>query len=236
MSTVCFTHSHIDHMGGIAHHVATRSMLSMTPPTYLVPSEVQAPLHRLLDAFREIDGSDLPCTIRPVDPGDEIDLSKGRVVRVFKAHHTLPCVGYSLWRRSTRLKPELQGADRETIRATRMSGQSVSVDVMHPLVAFTGDSRIDVVESEAVVREAKLLIMEVTFLDERVPVKKARDNGHIHLDEVIERADLFSNEAILFTHLSARYRYKEALEILAKRLPASLKERVTLLPRPAWCR
>ena len=236
MSTVCFTHSHIDHMGGIAHHVATRSMLSMTPPTYLVPSEIQAPLNRLLDAFREIDGSDLPCTIRPVDPGDEIDLSKGRFLRVFKAHHTLPCVGYSLWRRSTRLKSELQGSDRETIRAARLRGEAVSVDVMHPLVAFTGDSRIDVVECEAVVREAKLLIMEVTFLDDRVPVQKARYNGHIHLDEVIERADLFSNEAILFTHLSARYRYKEALEILGKRLPASLKERVTLLPRPAWCR
>jgi ribonuclease Z len=77
--------------------------------------------------------------------------------------------------------------------------------------------------------------MEVTFLDQRVPVDKARENGHIHLDEVIQRADLFENEAILFTHLSARYRYEEALEILAQRLPDGLKERVHLLERPAWC-
>ena len=31
--TVLFTHAHIDHMGGIGHHAATRSLLSMAPPT-----------------------------------------------------------------------------------------------------------------------------------------------------------------------------------------------------------
>ena len=38
--TVLFTHAHIDHMGGIGHHAATRSMLSMGPPTYVVPTAV----------------------------------------------------------------------------------------------------------------------------------------------------------------------------------------------------
>ena len=71
--------------------------------------------------------------------------------------------------------------------------------------------------------------MEVTFIDERVSVESARKNGHIHLDEVIERADLFQNKAIWFTHLSARYREHEAKQVLASRLPDSLKDRVTLL-------
>jgi hypothetical protein len=42
---------------------------------------------------------------------------------------------------------------------------------------------------------------------------------------VIERAELFQNEAILFTHASARYRAREVAEILERRLPPSLRER-----------
>jgi ribonuclease Z len=85
---------------------------------------------------------------------------------------------------------------------------------------------IEVVEREEVVRRAKLLILEVTFLDERVSVEECRAKGHVHLDEVCERASLFENEAILLTHFSARYGPAEVERILAQRLPASLRGRV----------
>jgi ribonuclease Z len=89
------------------------------------------------------------------------------------------------------------------------------------------------VEREAVVREARVLVLECSFLDERVSPASARAMGHVHLDDVIERAELFRNEAILLTHLSARYRTEEVLEILGRRLPASLKDRVVpFLPEP----
>ena len=101
-----------------------------------------------------------------------------------------------------------------------------------PIFAFSGDTQIELVQREESIRRARLLMMEVTFMDDRVSVESARKMGHIHLDEVIEKADLFENEHIVFTHLSARYRWHEAAQILAERLPAGLKERVTLLPRP----
>jgi len=234
LSTVCFSHSHVDHMGGIAHHVATRSLLGMAPPTYLVPSEMVDAFHALLDAFRRVDQSDMPCTVIPAVPGEDVSLTKGRFIRPFRAVHTIPAVGYGLWRTQTKLRPELVGASQEEIRAAVARDEEVAIETPVPLVAFTGDSRIEVVDQESVVRQAKLLIMEVTFLDDRVDAQRARENGHIHLDEVIERADLFENEAILMTHLSARYRYEEALKILDARLPEKLKARTTLLPRPDW--
>ena len=101
-----------------------------------------------------------------------------------------------------------------------------------PILAFTGDTCIDVVEREEVVRTAKVLVMEVTFFDDRVSVENARDKGHIHLDEVLDRAELFDNEHILFTHQSARYTHREAEEICARRLPEGLRERVTVLGLP----
>ena len=79
-------------------------------------------------------------------------------------------------------------------------------------------------------RKARLLIMELTFLDDRVGVAAARSKGHIHLDEVLERAEMFENQTILFTHVSARYGVEEARKIFAARMPDCLKERVHLLP------
>ena len=46
--TVLFTHAHIDHMGGIAHHVATRGLLNMAPPTYVVPKAIADNVENLL--------------------------------------------------------------------------------------------------------------------------------------------------------------------------------------------
>ena len=95
-----------------------------------------------------------------------------------------------------------------------------------PELAFTGDSRIEGLEAEPDALRARRLIMEVTFLDERVSVEQCRSKGHIHLQEVVERARLFENEAILFSHFSARYRRHEIDALLDERLPPDLRLRV----------
>jgi ribonuclease Z len=99
-------------------------------------------------------------------------------------------------------------------------------------VAFCGDTLADVIDREPLVREAKLLVLECTFAGEDVDVAAARRKGHVHLDEIAARADLFRNEAILLTHFSARHSAAEIVRRLDERLPPDLRRRVTpLLPR-----
>lgn len=231
-STVLFTHAHIDHMGDVAAHCATRSMMHMAPPRYLVPAENLDALKRLLAAWRDLDGSELPCTLIPAAPGTEVELKGKAFARAFRVAHRVPTLGWGVWERSRKLKASWQGRPGAEIRDARQAGEDVTEVVERPVVAFTGDTLIEAVERHAVLRQARLLIMEVTFLDDRVSVAQCRSKGHIHLDEVLERADLFENDAILFTHTSARYGWREAQEILARRLPPVLSERVTLLPPP----
>ena len=233
--TILFTHAHIDHMGGIAHHVATRSLMSMEPPTYVMPHQVVSQVENLLDAFRALDGSEMPVKLVGMKAGDVVKVGKRRIARPLKAFHPVPSQGYVILEVRNRLRPDLQAAGHDAIAAARAQGEQVTVPVEHPLVAFSGDTTIEFIEHNELARKADLLIMEVTFVDDRVSVESARKNGHIHLDEVAERADLFENKAILFTHLSARYRQEEALAALDSKLPAGLRERVTLLPRPPWC-
>ena len=62
---------------------------------------------------------------------------------------------------------------------------------------------------------------------------RAREYAHIHLDDIVQRASLFENEAIVLTHFSLRYRPEEILEALGT-LPAGVSKRVIpFLPRPA---
>jgi len=233
--TVLFSHAHTDHMGGVIHHCATRDLQSMGPPTYVMPAENVHAFGDMMAAWRRLDRSDLPCDVVPARPGDVMALRGARFARIFRAIHRVPSVGYALCRRTKKLRDDLVGRPQEEIRAAALAGVDVAPEREVVEVVFCGDTTVDVVDREPLVRAARLLILEVTFFDHRVSVEKARAKGHVHLDEVVTRADLLQNEAVLLTHRSRRYGDDEAERLLDQRLPKDLRERVTLLrTAPPW--
>ncbi len=225
-ATILFTHAHMDHMGGVAWHCATRALRGLEPPTYVVGPENAAALRDLFDVWRRLDRSDLPCNIVVVAPGEDVLLGPRRIARAFRSVHRVPCQGYAIVEKRTKLSARFAGSSQAQIDAARLSGETIVEESESIELAFCGDTSIDVVERVELVREARVLVLECTFLDDRVSRASSRSMGHVHLDDVIERAELFHNEAILLTHLSARYRPDEVRRILAERLPASLRERV----------
>ena len=229
-STLLLTHAHIDHLGGLPMHCATRSMMGMAPPTYILPRRNLADVQALLDVWRRLDGSELACTLVGLEPGEEHRLARDLVVVPFRALHVVATQGYTLFRERHKLLPAFQGASGAAIQAAKARGEVVTALQRVPEVVFSGDTRVEIVEREEVVRTARLLIFELTFLDDRVSVAQARSKGHVHFDEVIERAALFENQHILFTHVSGRYSPEEAQAIFAARLPPILQGRATLLP------
>lgn len=226
---VFFTHGHVDHVGGIAHHCGTRAMRKVGEPTYTIGAEYAEGLENLMTAFRGVDRSDLPCTINPVKPGDVIELSAKRRVRVFRSMHRVPTLGYALEEDRHLLHPDLVGRPGPEIAAARERGEPVRVVETRVELAFCGDTTIHVLERESIVRTAKRLVLECTFLDDSVSVERARKTGHVHLDDIVERAHLFENEAILLTHFSHRYGASQIVDLLNRRLPAQLRDRVTPL-------
>lgn len=227
--TVCFTHAHMDHMGGVAWHAATRALRGLEPPTYLVGHEHVEAFREMFAAWRRLDRSELEHRVVALGPGEEHELPGKWRARPFRSLHTNPCQGYALWSQRWKLAPQHEGLPGEELRRLREQGVRISELVETPEFAFTGDTLIEVVEREEVVRRARLLVMEVTFVDDRISVAECRSRGHVHLAELAERAHLFQNEALLLTHFSARYRPHEIVAALDRCLPPELRARVTPL-------
>ena len=231
--TILFTHAHMDHLGGIAYHAATRALRNLGPPTYVVPPEILDDLVELFAVWRRLDRSTMAAQFVPLGPGGRFRLRRGLEARPFRALHVAPCQGYALVSQRQKLRPEFVGLPSQELAHLRRSGQVLTTPQEVVEVAFCGDTRIEVVEREPAVRTARLLILEATFLDDRVTVAEARGMGHVHLDEIVERAELFENEAILLTHASPRYTRHEVAALLEKKLPPRLAERVTPLYSPS---
>ena len=229
MPTVLLSHAHIDHLCALPWHADARGLLGMKRPRYVVPPVLAEPLEQLFEAWTRLGGNRFPHQIVPLGPGQEMTLPRGLVVRPFETYHRGPSQGYTLWRKIRKLKPEFVGLPGEQIRRLRAE-QGVEVAEQREVLelAYTGDTTAEVLQHE-VVRTARRLILEATFLDDRVSAEHARSLGHTHLQELADNAHLLQNEAILLMHFSARYGDKAIVSALDNTLPAELRERVTAL-------
>lgn len=226
-STVLFTHSHADHMGAVAQHAALRALQHMSPPVYVVPRVDAEAFRDLFAAWRRLDRSELPHRVVELAAGEEYAVGRDLVACPFPSPHRAPCQGYVIHRERRKLLPRYAGLAGAELARLRREGTAIDAPLRTAELAFTGDTTIEVLDRVPELLRVRRLILEVTFLDERVDVASARARGHVHLDEVVERADRFENEALLFTHFSARYRCAEVVALLDARLPPGLRARVT---------
>lgn len=234
--TVLFTHAHMDHMGGVAWHCATRSLRGLPPPRYALERCHLDAFARMMDAWRALDRSEMRHEIVAVSPGDEVDLHGGRKARAFRSTHIVPTLGWCVLETRRKLREDLADAPRAAILKAREAGERVHDEVEVPLLSFCGDTTIDVIEREELPRRSQVLVLECTFLDEQVSVAEAREKGHVHLDEIVERADLFDGVGTLvLSHVSPRWPPGVARRILDRRLPAALRAKCEyFLPAPVF--
>jgi ribonuclease Z len=222
------THTHLDHVAALPVYVARRRMMRMEPPTLYVPAYAVEDLRRLMLVFQRLDRGRMVCNMHGVNPGDEIELSRDHVVTVFGTTHTIPSVGYVVWERRFKLKPEYHGWPGDKIRDLRLSGVAVTAEVRTPLVAYSGDTSPAGLDAYPPVFQAKILITEMSFIRPNHRREKIHKFGHMHLDDYLERADQFKNELIIFSHFSTRYTANEVRKLVEAKLPPGLKERVKL--------
>ena len=222
------THCHLDHAAALPVYVARRRMMKMTPPRIYLPTAAVEGVHRLLRIWQQLDRGRMPCELIGVEPGCEIELSREHVVTAFETRHTLPSVGYQVWDRRRKLKTEYHGLPGERIRDLRLGGQEVTEEVRVPLLCYVGDTAPEGLDIYPPVYESQILITELTFVAPDHRKERIHKFGHLHLDDLIERADRFHNELIIASHFTTRSDSRRIRHHVNKAAPECLRERLEL--------
>jgi ribonuclease Z len=193
-----------------------------------LPEAAVEPMERVLRLLSRMDRGRLPCTLRPARPGDEFELSREQMVTISATTHTVPSLGFVVWERRRKLRPEFRGLPGDQIRDLRLSGTEVTTEVRLPRLAYLGDSSPGGLDACPAMFEAEVLIMELTFVAPRHRKEKIHKFGHMHLDDFLDRRDQFHNELIIASHFSTRYHSNQIRECVTKALPDMLDGRLHL--------
>jgi ribonuclease Z len=222
------SHSHLDHLAALPVYVARRRMMRMEPPAIYLPDHAVEWVDRLLKCIRHLDRGRLPCQLVGVRQGQEIELSRELVVTAVPTAHTIPSLGYIVWERRRKLKPEFADLTGEQIRDLRLAGTDVTREVRVPLLAYLGDSAPQGLDSNPAMYQAKVLIAEMTFVAPSHRKDRIHKHGHMHLDDFVDRRDRFQNEHVIASHFSTRYHRAQVQRLVERALPDMLDGRLHL--------
>jgi ribonuclease Z len=224
-STVCLTHGHLDHAAGLAHHASRRTLQGLPPARVFAPEEAVPDLEAWLAISHRLENVDYGVHVTPAVPGATVALRNDLELKFLPGRHRVPTVGYLFSETRRKLKDEFLDLPGEKIAALRAGGVEVTRREDVPLLAYPGDCGPAIFDAAPELFRARVLLIECSFLmpEDR---DRARVYEHLHLDDFLERAGAFQNEAIVLTHFSQRYRPEEIREAL-RVLPETLARRVT---------
>ena len=223
-ATICLTHGHLDHAAGLAHHASRRKLAGLPPAKVFAPEESMRDFEAWLSACERLENVRYGVDLVPAAAGDRVRLRNDLELAILPGRHRVPTVGFLFSEIRQKLKDEFAGRAGGEIAALRAQGVEVTRREEIPLLAYPGDCSAAIFDAVPELFTAKVVLLECSFL-----LPEDRDRAtvyeHLHLDDIVSRAGLFRNEAVVLTHFSARYRPAEIREAL-RSIPEPLASRV----------
>ena len=222
------THGHLDHASGVAYVLSQRSLHRQESTRVICPAPVAEGVEDLLSAASRLEGVPYRYEIVPSKAGDRIVVGKNLEVEAFATDHVVPSLGYHLMRRKRRLAPEYRGLEPEEIVALKSSGREIEQEEEEIWLSYCGDTGPRVFDLEPRLFASTILLIECTFLTDGLRQSSA-SYKHLHVEDLIEHAGEFHNEALVLHHLSRRHRPEELRAEIDRRMPA-LAPKIHLFP------
>ncbi|MEZ4470666.1 MAG: MBL fold metallo-hydrolase [bacterium] len=229
-SHLFLSHAHIDHLGALPTVIGMRGLSGVQKTLRVfLPAGLEGELQASLDALSRLHRWPLAIEAVPMAPGQEIALRKDLIVRAFRTIHSVTSLGYLFLRRVPKLRAEFADLPGPEIGRRRRAGEDLFEQLDHLELAYATDTLPEVLDRVPELLEARTLILECTFLDDRKSIEAARAGCHIHLDQLLPYEARLKNEALVLMHFSQLYKPSEVLKILDNRWPAASRGRVHAL-------
>jgi ribonuclease Z len=229
--TFLITHGHMDHSAGIPYIISQKGLVSIEGTVFYMPPEMIGPLTEIMKQWGKIEGHEYSFQFREAIAGKEYELGTNTFFKPFKTIHRVPSVGYTIFERKKKLKPEFENLSESEILELKKNKTPFVSTVSTPIFSYTGDTQIEFWNLNPEVLNSRILAMEVTYWDNKKTISQARDWGHIHLDEVLPKLSEFKGEKLIFTHVSSRYSPDYVKKILSERIPEKMKDKVDFFPK-----
>ena len=105
-STMFLSHAHLDHIAALPAYVSRRRMMKMDPPVIYMPDSAVDAAWKMLQTFRSLDRGAMPCELIGLLDGDETPIGRELMVRSVNVKHTIDALGFIVYQRRHKLKPE----------------------------------------------------------------------------------------------------------------------------------
>lgn len=230
LDVVCFSHGHADHCGAIIPHLWRRNTRRLPMATYYAQPEDAEQLQQIVNASCRLSKNNvIENVLRPMD--GPVELTSRITLSKFDSVHRVPCIGYLISEKRSKLLPEYAKCSPMELRELRQSGVAIQEVKLNPELAYTGDTSVEVFDLNPFLLKTRFLITECTALDEGMERDKVRKAGHIHLDDLVElfQERPFEGERLVLGHFSARYSWDYCQQKVRERLPPEVMAKTILI-------
>jgi len=226
LPTVCVSHGHMDHLGGLGYWASQRFLSAMGPGTVIAPDAIVPSLKDLLATFARLEGGrPYDVEIVPVTEGSRYALRRDMTIEFFTTDHWVPTLGSRLiWQRQ-RLRAELAGLSQNEIVRRRAAGEEITDIAEQPLLAYCADTGPGLFERHPEVFDTEVVLLECSFFRPADRHRAARF-GHLHLEDLLPVMHRFSCRHLVMLHASRRHRLREAESLLAEAIDRSASPQV----------
>lgn len=233
-SRLFLSHAHLDHLGALPALLGIRGMIGAgdRPLDVYCPRGVEGALVSALNELSQLHRWPLRINPIPLEAGDERCLHRDLWVKALVTYHPVPSLGYLLFNRVAKLKPEYSSLSGPEIAQLKRDKVEITHWLDRPKVAYLTDTLPEALKRSPEALEAELLIIECTFLGEQKGIDVARAGCHIHIDELVQWAPLIKSQSVLLMHFSQLHKPSEIREICQQKLGPILGDRLHLFLPP----
>lgn len=226
ISLFLLTHGHLDHSAGLPYFISQRALRHLPAPQVYCPPEMATPFARIMELYAEIEQFESPFRLQGIDYNTLYPLRGNFFFQGIRSPHRIPSNGYVILEKSIKLKQEFLDLPGPEIARRKGAGEDLFYEKLQPVITFSGDTRIEFVLENEMVRKSKILILECTYVLNDRPAERARLWGHTHLEDIAREAEAFRDIGRLYLmHFSPRYRPNTIRRAIKEKLPDWLADK-----------